>query len=266
MERNRPPRAQYFSPRADFSALALAFPANRFYNPHMLAFQLHQLQEIDTGRDRLQAEIRALEARLADRSAIEAAGQAVAAAKVTLERARQALRAAEAEAESVRQKIRRTEQTLYGGQVRNPKELQDLQREAEALKRLLAVKEDAQLEAMLAAEEAENAFRAAETRLNALQEERLQQEARWNGDLATHRQRLATLDQRRQHLTTTLPGDALNTYERLRQSRGGLAVATVTEGACDACGAPLTPDLLRAARSPDTLAFCRTCKRILYIP
>ncbi len=232
----------------------------------MLAFQLHQLQDIDTGRDRLQTEIRTLEARLADRRVIENAEQAVAAAKVALERARQALRAAEAEAESVRQKIRRTEQALYGGRVRNPKELQDLQREAEALKRLLTKKEDAELEAMLAVEEAEGAFRAAEARLSALQQERLQQEARWNGELATCRQRLATLDGRRQHLTASLPAEALATYERLRQSRGGLAVATVTEGACDACGAPLTPDLLRAARSPDTLAFCRTCKRILYIP
>ncbi len=232
----------------------------------MLAFQLHQLQELDTQRDRLQAEIRTLEARLADRSAIEAAEQALATAKTALERARQALRSAEAEAESVRQKIRRTEQALYGGQVRNPKELQDLQREAEALKRLLAVKEDAELEAMLAAEEAENAFQAAEARLRTLQQERLQLEARWNGDLATHRQRLTALNQRRQHLTATLPPEALATYERLRQNRGGLAVATATDGACDACGAPLTPDLLRAARSPDTLAFCRTCKRILYIP
>ncbi len=232
----------------------------------MLAFQLHQLQEIDTARARLQAEIHALEARLADHAAVEAAGQAVAAAKAALARARQALRSAEAEAEEVRLKIARTEQALYGGRVRNPKELQDLQREAEALKRLLAVKEDAQLEAMLAAEEAETAFQNAEARLQTLREERLQQEARWNGDLATSRQRLAALDERRRRLITTLPADALATYERLRERRGGLAVATVTDGACDACGAPLTPDLLRAARSPEALAFCRTCKRILYVP
>ncbi len=232
----------------------------------MLAFQLHQLQEIDTARARLQAEIHALEARLADHAAVEAAGQAVAAAKAALARARQALRSAEAEAEEVRLKIARTEQALYGGRVRNPKELQDLQREAEALKRLLAVKEDAQLEAMLAAEEAETAFQNAEARLQTLREERLQQEARWNGDLATRRQRLAALDERRRRLITTLPADTLATYERLRERRGGLAVATVTDGACDACGAPITPDLLRTARSPETLAFCRTCKRILYIP
>jgi len=48
-------------------------------------------------------------------------------------------------------------------------------------------------EAPATAEEAEAAFRAAETRLQTLRQERLQQEARWNGDLATHRQRLATL-------------------------------------------------------------------------
>jgi len=123
-----------------------------------------------------------------------------------------------------------------------------------------------ELEAMMAAEETEAAFQAAETRLQTLQEERLQQEARWRGELTAHQQRLSTLDTRRQRLTATLPADALATYERLRQSRNGLAVTTVTNSACDACGAPITPALLRAARSPETLAFCRTCKRILYIP
>ncbi len=244
----------------------LAFPAIRFYNPSMLAFQLYQLQGIDTRRDRLQAEIAALEAQLADQSAIEAAQAALKAAQAAWQKAATALRAAEAETAAVREKLQRTEEMLYSGRVRNPKELQDLQREAEALKRLLTQREDAELETMLAAEEAEAAFRQAEEKLRAVQHTRLQQESRWRGDLGNHRRALAALDKRRTEMLTTIPAETLAQYERLRAQRHGLAVATVTEGTCDACGAPLTPDILRSARSNTQLAFCPTCKRILYVP
>ena len=232
----------------------------------MLAFQLYQLQQVDSTRDGLAKQIVALQAHLADRRAVEEAEAAARAANERLQRTQHALRQAEAEAEAVRAKIRRSEDALYGGSVRNPKELQDLQKEVEALKRLLSQREDAQLEAMLTAETAEAASREAEARLQAVRHERLQQEARWRGELDDLQRRLASLDARRAALVAEVPPDALATYERLRQSRGGLAVAAVEEQACTACGAPLTPDLVRAARSGDALVFCRTCKRILYVP
>ncbi len=231
----------------------------------MLAFQLHQLQQVDSARDRLAREIDALQKALNDRQAIAQAEAEVDAARARWEAAQKALRHAEAEAEAVRAKLRRSETALYGGTVKNPKALQDLQREAEALKRLLAQREDAELEAMLAAEEAEAAHRALNDRLQTLRHERLQQEARWQGELAQLQQELDALNARRTALVAEVPPDALQTYERLRAQRGGLAVAVVEDQTCTACGAPLTPDLARAARSDEKLAFCRTCKRILYI-
>ena len=231
----------------------------------MLAFQLHQLQQIDIQRDRLAREIAALKQRLADRKALTQAEAAEKDARRRWEAARQTLQRAEAEAETVRAKLRRSETALYSGTVNNPKALQDLQREAEALKRLLTQREDIQLEAMLAAEEAELAHRAASEHLQTLRHNRLQQEARWHGELAQLQQTLAKLNARRATLAASVPAEALATYEHLRQQRGGLAVAVVEDQACTACGAPLTPALARAARSSENLAFCRTCKRILYI-
>ena len=244
----------------------LAFPVNRFYNPNMLAFQLHQLQEIDTARDRLRSEIAALEQHLADRSALAQAEAALQAAADALRAAQKDLRQIEAEAEAVRAKLRRTEDTLYSGRVRNPKELQDLQKEAEALQHLLAMKEDIQLSAMLAAEEAQAAYDAAAAQMEEARHQRLQDEARWGGEREERLKALQKLEARREALIATIPADTLKVYAHLRQKHHGLAVATVTDGACDACGAPLTPDRLRQARSDESLAFCQTCKRILYVP
>ena len=229
----------------------------------MLAFHLHQLQQIDSARDRLMQAMAKLQQALEDTRAIAQAEAALEAARREMEAAQQALRRAEEAAEAVRTKRRRSEEALYNGTVRDPKALQDLQREVEALKRLLSQREDAQLEAMLAAEEAESAYHAARERLEALRHERLQQEARWRGELAQLQEELDALNKRRQVLVAEIPPDALATYERLRTQRGGLAVAVVEEQACTACGAPLTPNLARAARSGEQLVFCPTCKRIL---
>jgi len=246
--------------------LALAFPRNRFYNPIMLSFQLYQLQQVDTRRDQLLREIQALQAQLADREEVVRAEWALTRAGEKVEEARRVLSSAEAEAEAVRAKLQRTEQALYDGSVRNPKDLQDLQREAEALKRLLARREDVELQAMLALDEAEQALLAAEEQLKMAKARRRQNEARWQGELDEKQKALAGLDARKASLCAEIAADALAVYEKLRQSRHGLAVATVHDGACDACGAPLTPALLQAARKGEPLAFCHTCGRILYVP
>jgi uncharacterized protein len=59
-----------------------------------------------------------------------------------------------------------SEASLYGGKIRNPKELQDLQVEIAALKRRTATLEDEQLEAMLAVEDAETQLTEANKNLN----------------------------------------------------------------------------------------------------
>ncbi len=71
-------------------------------------------------------------------------------------------------------KIEQTEATLYGGKVRNPKELQDLQNEAAALKRYLAVLEDRQLEQMIALEDVEKGSNLAVELLNEVQQQKEQ--------------------------------------------------------------------------------------------
>jgi len=76
----------------------------------------------------------------------------------TLGNTRRNLRSVEHDVTMMRQKIAASEHKLYSGTVKNPKELEDIQNEASALKRHLSTLEDSQLEAMIEMEEAEKQY------------------------------------------------------------------------------------------------------------
>jgi len=227
-------------------------------------FKLFRLQQTDSQLDRLQARWVEIEAILQDHSAEEQAAAEHASAQEELNKKLKTLKRAEEEVHSQRLKIEQTESTLYGGKVRNPKELQDLQNEIAALKRYLSVLEDRQLEAMLEAEAGEEAERAAAGRLEAIQKAAAVQRAY----LAAEQTRLASeiehIKSERQATAASIPAEDLNLYEQLRRQRKGLAVALVSDRYCSACGSTLSATLLHAARSSTQLTRCDVCGRILY--
>jgi uncharacterized protein involved in exopolysaccharide biosynthesis len=45
---------------------------------------------------------------------------------------------------------------------------------------------------------------------------------------------------------------------------GGLALATVADESCEACGSSLTPAEIQAAKAPGRITLCPSCGRILY--
>jgi predicted nucleic acid-binding Zn-ribbon protein len=53
-------------------------------------------------------------------------------------------------------------------------------------------------------------------------------------------------------------------YEQLRKLKRGVAVATVADNSCAACGSTLSSAQLHAAKSPNQLTRCESCGRILY--
>jgi len=56
----------------------------------------------------------------------------------------------------------------------------------------------------------------------------------------------------------------LRTYDHLRRTRGGLAVAEVRQRTCQGCRISLTISEEQRARHGDTLVICQSCGRILY--
>jgi len=227
-------------------------------------FKLYRLQQIDSQLDWLNTRLKDVIASLENADDLTEAEKRAAASKEEFQKARNALASADFDAQQQRIKIEQTESTLYGGKVRNPKELQDLQNESAALKRHLKVLEERQFEAMLTEEE-----------LSANHKEALEdqakvtaQHARRNQELEGEKQKLQNDIQRfmeeRQATAPTIEPDDLGAYNRLREKRRGIAVAKVVDRACSACGSTLSAALLSASHSPNALNYCETCGRILY--
>jgi predicted nucleic acid-binding Zn-ribbon protein len=225
---------------------------------------LYRLQQIDSQVERHRARLAAIAERLSEDEELRLAVDRARAAETACRQARSELAAAERAVEAQRVKIEQTEASLYGGAVRNPKELQDLQMDVASLRRHLATLEDRQLEAMLAAEAAEAAEQTARAEAQRLQEGL---EAQNEGLLREQESLQRDVERLRTEHGAALESvsqEAIDLYDRLRQQRRGVAVASIVEDSCQACGSGLTPAQVQAARSGTQMALCPSCGRILY--
>ncbi len=225
---------------------------------------LYRLQVIDRRMDRVLFQLDSVRKTLDDDAELRNAFDKVRDAKVQHEAAQKAMRTAEAAAQSQGVKIQQAEASLYGGQVHNPKELQDLQKDVASLKRHLSTLEEHELEAMLGVEHAEKGVLIAAAELETLQaslDARQKDLLASQGDLERE---LGKLTEERQATVNALPAGQLFQYENLRRDKRGLAVAEVLDNSCSACGATLTAAIQQNAHSPSRLVPCPTCSRILY--
>jgi predicted nucleic acid-binding Zn-ribbon protein len=227
-------------------------------------FKLFRLQQVDTQLDQARQRLHEIDAILSNQAALNQARASAQAAQQALEEARKALHHAEQEVQAQQIKIEQTEASLYGGKIRNPKELQDLQKEAAALKRFKATLEDRQLEWMLAVEEAESSDQSASAEFASVRAQVEKQNASLIEEQTALRQRMESLEVERQAVVHSIEPDDLQLYDQLRQQRRGVAVAKVVDRACAACGSTLTPGQVQAAHSPTQITRCTFCGRILY--
>ncbi len=228
------------------------------------ALGLYRLQQVDSRIDQIQARLQAIQQTLDNDVALRSATERLQTMENKYQDAEHALKLSETEVEKQRVKIEQTEASLYGGKVHNPKELQDLQKDIVSLKHHLETLEERELEAMLSVENIESELQTAKVELERVQSNLKEQ----NRDLAkeseTLRKDLERLNSEHQAVVTDIAIQALNIYEQLRKQKRGIAVTTVADSSCEACGTTITPSQQQNARSTSQLFHCPTCGRILY--
>lgn len=264
------PRKCFFNGSKLFSGAARFLnPAknceNIVYNLSMSSiFQLYRLQQIDSQIDKAQRRLDEIRAILDDDAELRRAQGRLTEAEDALSLAEKTLQSAESEVRDQRLKIEQTEAILYGGSVKNPKEIQDLQKKSESLKRYLATLEDTQLEAMLEKDERVDIAKEAQAVLDALQAKLAQSHSRLRGEQSQLNDELDRLEKERKVALPEIDDDELKLYSQLRKRKRGVAVAAISDGYCAACGATLTPGLQQKARSTAKIVYCPSCQRILY--
>lgn len=223
---------------------------------------LYRLQELDNERGAKRRRLEEIQAILEDDSTLQAAREAVEQAQERVHTWQAKQRDLELEIESLASKTSRSEDRLYGGKVSNPKELSDLQAEIASLKRRRQKLEETLLEAMIEREEAEDRRDEAETRLAEVKSRRSTQLEDLKAERATLEQRIEEIDKRRESVVPRIDEKVLAEYERVRELKGGQAVAWIQNDVCSACGVTVPPSAEWELRQGE-LVHCDTCGRIL---
>ena len=228
------------------------------------ALGLYRLQQVDSQIDQIRARLKAIQQTLENDIELKAATEGFTESDKKHKDAERALKQTEAEVEKQRIKIEQSNASLYGGHVHNPKELQDLQKDVASLKRHLETLEERELEAMIVVESAEKELLASKTELERVQANLGNQNRDLTKESETLHKELERLDSEHKAVMSDLASQVVGVYDLLRQQRCGIAVTTISDNSCAACGTTLTASQLQSARSTSQLFNCPTCGRILY--
>lgn len=169
----------------------------------------------------------------------------------------------DAEAEGLRANLTQINDKLYGGKIKNPKELVGYEQEANLLKANLSKKDDVLMDLM-------EKIDAAKIEIKKLQEILKEAESKWQeqkvvlqGQADGLRQELTVLENKRHETLAAIDKETLAVYEGIR-SRKGQAVARVEQGRCLGCRVSLSISELQRVKGM-SIVTCSNCGRILHL-
>lgn len=224
---------------------------------------LYRLQETDLNILRSQQRLSEIDHLLANDAVIQAANARLEAAHNTLNPLKSRLRSLEHDIVTNESKTRTTEQQLYSGAVKNPKEMQDMQQEIDSLKRWHGELENSLLETMLLVEEAEQQLQQAEADLAQVSAERGQEHKHLLEEQATLQAQLELFQQRRTQVLTEIAPENVKTYNSMKVRKHNQPVAVMHGNTCSFCGVAQTMAIEREVRQGVRLVLCSNCERIL---
>jgi uncharacterized protein len=225
--------------------------------------QLVKLQAIETGsadaRKRIAdapARIAALDAKLsAARDEVTAARQAAAVNQTRRRTIDRDLTAAQ-------QQLSKSKDTLMA--VKTNQEYHAMQHQIAAGTSEVGRIEELMLINMMEADEVAARLKKAEAALTSEETQIASERQAIETEAAEMERVLTTSDEERRALVPQIPRATLETFERLRKARQGLAVAEAIDGHCSVCHVRLRPQVYNTIRRNDSIVHCDSCQRILY--
>jgi len=228
------------------------------------SFGLFRLQQVDSRIGHIETRLAKIQEILGNDSELREALEQINAAQADQNSSEGILQRSEQDTHGLQVKIQQAEASLYGGNVHNPKELQDLQADIASLKKHLATLEERELEAMLKTEAAQSVLQSAQAGMERVQARLGDEHRQLLDEQALIMHDLQSLQSERKATINEIAAEMLSTYENLRTERRGVAVAEVSESSCGACGSTLSPAVQQSARRAAQLVYCPSCGRILY--
>jgi len=228
-----------------------------------LVGQLYRLQQIDLELQKKQQELKEVENQLSDDKVLVATESKQASQSEQLGDARRKQKNSEWELEDLQEKVKQINSKLYSGITKDAKELVNLEKEVKSLKSQIKTKEDALLGLMSQVEELEAKAKATAEELEHLKREWQQRQETFGLKKSELEIALARLRIDRDELVQQSDREALNTYERLRLTRGE-AVVKVEKGRCLGCHVTVPTSQWQKIKT-GVLIQCNNCNRIFYL-
>ncbi|MBI4186071.1 MAG: hypothetical protein HY530_01010 [Chloroflexi bacterium] len=228
-----------------------------------IAGQLYQLQEVDSELESNEQALRQAASQLGESQAVVTARSELASEQQRLEELRKQQHTLEWEIDDLAGKLAVAEETLYSGRIKSPKELGNLQHEADLLKAQRRQLEDKALEIMEQVEQAASKIEVAGSRLKDLEAEWRQQQQQLSAEVARLEDILSQLRRKWEMLSAAISPPAVELYNELKRQKGQ-PVARVEQGMCRGCRISLPTSEVQQAKSGN-LVQCSNCGRILFL-
>ena len=227
--------------------------------------QLFSLNSVDVEMERNSKSIASVESALADNRLLVETQQAVEAAQSTLRKQETERLDLDLTVKSSQDKAKELESKLYGGTVRNPRELKSMQLELDLLHEQQNEQEESLLLALEATEETERNLGDLVNTLQEMQSTWQEEHERLLKERAQLQEDMAMLELKRQNQSSLVIPEYLKLYDVLRSKRHGQAVAKVEGGSCQGCRISLPTRVVQQARTSQSPVQCPSCSRMLYV-
>lgn len=227
--------------------------------------QLYELQEVDLEIDAKRERLTQVMGRLGESEVLDEAHLSLARDEEKLVELQRIQREVEREVEDLQAKAAVATDKLYGGTVKNPKELSSLQEQLSNFRRKIGEGDDKTLDIMSEVEAAQKNVSVKRSEVAKIEEGWQAEQASLSQEQTELSAALSTLEQKRKELASKLDTVSLELYEDIRQKRQGRAVAKLERGMCQGCRIALPMSELQRARMGQELVQCGSCERVLYV-
>ncbi len=197
--------------------------------------QLYELQEVDLEIDAKRETLSEVLSRLGESEVLDEVRLSLARDEEKLVELQRTQKEVEREVEDLQAKAAMATDKLYGGTVKNPKELTSLQEQLSNFKRKIGDGDDKTLDIMSEVEAAQKEVSLKRNEVTKIEEEWQAEQASLSQEQTELSVALTTLEPRRKELASRLDTLSLELYEDLRQKRQGRAVAKLERGMCQGC-------------------------------
>ena len=171
----------------------------------------------------------------------------------------------ELEVTSIQENINSINQKIYGGSIKNSKELIALDGEKGFLEEKLSLNEDKLLNIMIKTDSLQTYINSLNMKIIEVTNKKQSEMPELIKEEKKIVNKIDVLNSDRKKIIPNIRKDILMVYDQLIKSKNGLAVVKVTRGTCEGCRLSVPSADLQRVKTSSNIVRCSSCNRIIFL-